>query len=166
MQLEEGKEKFIEAWGQLGSNWGVSKTKAKIHALLLISPKPLNEDHIMATLEISRGNSNTNLRALVDWGLAYKTCKDTCRKDYYIAEKDLWKVFRQIIIHRKRKELDPMIQVLEDIAQVENQCVESEEFCKLVKDLRVFSDRADSSLDTLIKAESNWFAATLFKMIR
>lgn len=166
MELEEGKQKFIESWGQLGSTWGISKTMAKVHALLLISHNPLNEDSIIDTLQISRGNSNTNLRALLDWGLVYKTCKDDCRKDYYTAEKDLWLVCQKIIQHRKRKELDPMIQVLEELSGVQNKCDSSEEFCKVVKDLKVFSHKADKSLSNLMNAESNWFTTAFIKMIR
>jgi DNA-binding transcriptional regulator GbsR (MarR family) len=166
MELEEGKQKFIESWGQLGSNWGISKTMAKVHALLLITHHPLNEDSIIDTLQISRGNSNTNLRALLDWGLVYKTCKDDCRKDYYTAEKDLWLVCQKIILHRKRKELDPMIHVLEELSGVQNNCEASEEFCKVVKDLKVFSNKADKSLSNLMNAESNWFTAAFLKMLR
>jgi DNA-binding transcriptional regulator GbsR (MarR family) len=166
MELEEGKQKFIESWGQLGSNWGISKTMAKVHALLLISHHPLNEDSIINALQISRGNSNTNLRALLDWGLIHKTCKDDCRKDYYTAEKDLWIVCQKIILHRKKKELDPMIQVLEELSDVQNNCEASDEFCKVVKDLKVFSTKADKSLSNLMNAESNWFTNAFIKMIR
>jgi len=166
MELEEGKQKFIESWGHLGSNWGISKTMAKVHALLLISHHPLNEDAIIDTLHISRGNSNTNLRALLEMGLVGKSCRDDCRKDYYTAEKDLWIVFQKIIQHRKQKELDPMIQVLEELSSVENKCQASEEFCKVVKDLKVFSGKADKSLSSLMNAESNWFTNAFIKMIR
>jgi DNA-binding transcriptional regulator GbsR (MarR family) len=34
MTLQEGKEKFIQSWGTLGSNWGINRTMAQIHALL------------------------------------------------------------------------------------------------------------------------------------
>ena len=166
MELEEGKQKFIDSWGQLGSNWGISKTMAKVHALLLISKHPLNEDSIIETLQISRGNSNTNLRALLEWGLVYKTCKDDCRKDYYTAEKDLWVVCQKIILHRKRKELDPMISVLEELSDVQSTCKESDEFCKVVKDLKVFSNKADKSLQSLMNAENNWFTSAFLKMLR
>ncbi|MCB0624548.1 MAG: transcriptional regulator, partial [Saprospiraceae bacterium] len=81
MDLREGKEKFIQSWGALGSSWGVNRTMAQIHALLLISPEALSADEIMEDLMVSRGNANMNLRALIDWGLVYKELKPGERKE-------------------------------------------------------------------------------------
>ena len=50
MTLEEGKEKFIQSWGALGSSWGINRTMAQIHALLYLSEKPLTADEIQETL--------------------------------------------------------------------------------------------------------------------
>ncbi|MEL6989545.1 MAG: transcriptional regulator, partial [Bacteroidota bacterium] len=128
--------------------------------------KPMNEDAIMHTLDISRGNSNTNLRSLLEWGLVYKSGKNDCRKDYYTAEKDMWKVFQKIILMRKRKELDPLLEVLSEISNVEAKCSDSDEFCNVVKDLTVFSNKADKSLSSLMNSENNWFASAFIKMMR
>jgi DNA-binding transcriptional regulator GbsR (MarR family) len=40
MELEQAKEKFVQTWGTLGSNWGINRTMAQVHALLLVSRKP------------------------------------------------------------------------------------------------------------------------------
>ena len=47
MELPEAKQKFIEAWGKLGSEWGVNRTMAQVHALLLVSAGGVNHrrDH-------------------------------------------------------------------------------------------------------------------------
>lgn len=68
MELVEAKKKFIETWGKLGSEWGINRTMAQVHALLLISPEALTTEDIMETLDISRGNANMNLRELIGWG--------------------------------------------------------------------------------------------------
>lgn len=166
MELLEGKEKFIQAWGALGSNWGVNRTMAQIHALLLLSPESLSAENIMEELKISRGNANMNIRALIDWRLVYKELKPGERKEYFVAEKDLWEVVKQIIIQRKKKELEPMIKVLDEISSVEGDDVATEEFVKMVREIKLFSSKADSTLDTLVKADSNWFVGTFLKMIR
>ena len=166
MNLTEGKEKFIQSWGTLGSNWGINRTMAQVHALLLISPQSLTAEEIMEQLKISRGNANMNLRALIDWGLVHKELKPGERKEFFLAEKDMWEVARQIIIHRKKKELEPMLKVLDDITSVENECPKSEEFCKVVRELKMFTCKADSTLDKLIKADSNWFMGTFLKMMQ
>ncbi len=166
MELLEGKEKFIQAWGALGSNWGVNRTMAQIHALLLLSPASLSAENIMEELKISRGNANMNIRALIDWRLVYKELKPGERKEYFVAEKDLWEVVKQIIIQRKKKELEPMIKVLDEISSVEGDDEAAEEFVKMVREIKLFSSKAGSTLDTLVKADSNWFVGTFLKMIR
>jgi DNA-binding transcriptional regulator GbsR (MarR family) len=166
MTFEEGKEKFIQSWGAFGSSWGVNRTMAQIHALLLIAPEALSAEEIMEELQISRGNANMNIRALIDWGLVYKELKAGERKEYFVAEKDMWEVVKNIIIQRKKKELEPMLRVLDELSSVEGQGEEAVEFSKIVKDIKLFSTKADSTLDSLTKADSNWFMSTFMKMIR
>jgi DNA-binding transcriptional regulator GbsR (MarR family) len=165
MHLTEGKSRFIESWGALGTNWGISRTMAQVHALLLVSCKPLYADEIMEALQISRGNANMSVRSLMDWGLIHKVLRPGDRKDYFEAEKDLVKVMKQIILQRKRKELDPMIRVLEDISCVECQCKDSEEFCRMVEELKRFSSKADTMLEHLLSSEKDWMYKVLFKVV-
>jgi DNA-binding transcriptional regulator GbsR (MarR family) len=166
MDWKEGKEKFIQAWGALGTEWGVNRTMAQVHALLMISPQSLSADEIMEDLQISRGNANMNIRALMDWGLVYKELRPGDRKEYFIGEKDMWKVVRQIIINRKKKELEPMLKVLDEISGVTEDCDEAVALAKAINDIKMFSSKADSTLDKLIKADSNWFVGTFMKMIK
>ena len=166
MDLEQGKERFIQSWGALGSSWGINRTMAQVHALLLISPEALTAEEIMAELKISRGNANMNIRALIDWGLVYKELKTGQRKEFFVAEKDMWQVVKQIIIHRKKKELEPMLKVLDEISSVEGTDPASEEFVQVIRDIKLFSNKADSTLDKLVKADSNWFIGTFLKIVK
>lgn len=166
MNLEEAKERFIQSWGALGTSWGINRTMAQIHALLLISPGPLCADDIMEGLKISRGNANMNIRALIDWGLVYKALRTGERKEFFIAEKDMWEVVKSIIIQRKKRELEPMLRVLDELSSVEGNDASSEEFARVIKDIKLFSNKADSTLDSLVKADSNWFVGTFMKMIK
>ncbi len=166
MELKEGKEKFIQSWGTLGSHWGINRTMAQIHALLLVANEPLSANNIMDELNISMGNTNMNIRALIDWGLVFKELKPGERKDFYVAEKDMWEVVKRIITQRKKKELEPMLRVLDSISKVEGNSEEAEEFKKVVRDIQLFSSKADSTLENLIKADSNWFIGTFMKMIK
>lgn len=166
MHLEEGRDKFIEAWGALGSSWGVTRTMAQIHALLLVSSDPMSSDDVMEQLKISRGNVNTNMRTLVEWGLAYKKLIPGERKEYFVAEKDMSKVVKSIVIARKKRELEPMLRLLDELTGVEGQTAEAEEFREVVKDLKLYSHKADSALDALVKMDSNWFFSTFLSMIK
>lgn len=166
MDIKEGKEKFIEAWGKMGGDWGINRAMAQVHALLLIAPEPMTADQIKEELKISTGNTSMNLRALMDWGLVFKQLKSGERKEYYYAEKDIWKVVTQIIINRKKRELEPMLKVLDEVVGVEENCPESESFCATVRDIRKLAYKANQTLDTLIKAESNWFTNTFLNLVR
>ncbi len=166
MELQEGKEKFIEAWGTLGSSWGVTRTMAQIHALLLVSDAPLSADDIMEQLQISRGNVNTNTRNLLEWRLAHKKLIPGERKEFFVGEKDMSKVVKNIIIARKKRELEPMLRLLDDLTGVEGESREAEEFRTVVKDLKLYSHKADSALAALVKVDSNWFFSTFLTMIK
>jgi len=165
MQLEEAKDNFIQEWGTLGSKWGINRTMAQVHALLLVSPESLSADDIMEELNISRGNANMNLRALIDWGLIRKARKPGERKEFFYAEKDLWKVSRQVMKERKRRELEPIRQVLEELKEVEAEKPEELEFKKMMTDLSEFANTADYALNKLIQSEQKWMFDTFIKFL-
>lgn len=166
MQLAEAKAKFIADWGRFGSNWGINRTMAQIHALLLISPEPLSAEDIMEELSISRGNANMNLRELIDWGLLQKVIIPGERKEFFSAEKDIWKVARQIVKERKKRELDQMIPALVELSQVEGDRKDKavKTFTDTIDSIRKFSEQADRTLDTMIKADEHWFLGSLVKL--
>ncbi|WAS91459.1 GbsR/MarR family transcriptional regulator [Nannocystis punicea] len=114
--LQTARERFIAQWGALGSAWGINRTMAQIHALLLLSPEPRSTDEVMEALAISRGNANTNLRELVTCGLCRKVVRPGERREYFEAEKDVWQLFCTILRERKRREIDPTRTVLRDCA--------------------------------------------------
>ncbi len=166
MRLEEGKEKFIESWGKMATEWGINRTMAQVHALLLITQEPMTADAVMEELQISRGNANMNLRALMDWGLVHKQLRAGERKEFFVAEKEMWTVVKQIIIHRKKKELEPMLRVLDELSGVTEDTSDAQAFRAVVRDIQVFSHKANQTLDTLIKADSNWFTNIFLRMVR
>lgn len=164
--FNEAKNHFISTWGELGINWGINRTMGHIHALLLISPEAISADEIMEELKISRGNANMNLRALLDWGLVYRRSKAGERKDFFTAEKELWNVFKKTLERRKTKELNPMLDMIKKISDVEANSPESKEFNRVVKDLDSISNAADKALDKIINSESNLLLNTFVKVMR
>ena len=166
MTTQEKKDKFVQSWGSIGSNWGINRTMAQIHALLLIASKPLSANQIKEELQISVGNANMNIRALIDWGLVHKELIPGQRKEFFVAEKDMWEVVKRIIIQRKKKELEPILRLIGDVGEIDPNDKDSEEFAKVLKELQLYSNKVDSTLDRLINADSNWFVGTFMKMIR
>jgi DNA-binding transcriptional regulator GbsR (MarR family) len=103
--LNAARDEFVAQWGAMGSSWGINRTMAQIHALLIITTPPLSTDDIMEELKISRGNAHMNLRELVGWGLVRSVIRKGERKEYFEAEKDVWKMFCIIVRERKRREI-------------------------------------------------------------
>lgn len=168
MKLTEAKQQFISSWGAFGTNWGINRTMAQIHALLLVSPDPLTQDDMMAELNISRGNVNMNIRELINWGLVERVLLPGERKEYFTAEKDIWKVVKQIVKERKKRELEPMLQLLDKLEAVEGDKKDKEvkAFLDTVSGIKKLGHQADRTLDTMIKAEENWFVNNLVKLFR
>ncbi len=105
-------QQFILLWGEMATHWGINRTMAQLHALLYAAERPLDTDEIMERLQISRGNANMNLRSLVDWSLVRKVHQLGSRKDFYVAEKDIWRITTTIIQERQRREIKPVEQAL------------------------------------------------------
>ncbi len=168
MKLAEAKKQFVETWGTLGTNWGINRTMAQIHALLMVSEEPLSTDDIMQALDISRGNANMNIRALIDWGLAERRTKLGERMEYFAGDKDIWRVAVKIIRERRKREIDPMRSSLRDLKMIDDRDAnkkEYDQFIKLLTDIEGFADSADKITDKMVLADRNWFYGTLMKMI-
>jgi len=168
MELAEGKQKFIEAWGKLGSEWGINRTMAQVHALLLISPVAMTTEEIMDALSISRGNANMTLRDLMGWGLIEKQHKAGERKEYFFAEKDTWAIARQVAQERKKRELDPVIKILNELTAVkgDEKDPEYKTFKTSVNSINKLAKNVNKTLDTMLKAEENWFWNSIFKIFK
>ncbi|MEZ6234310.1 MAG: ArsR family transcriptional regulator [Phycisphaerales bacterium] len=116
-RLRAIQDQFIASWGQMGGVWGISRTMAEVHALLYITAQPACTDDIMERLQISRGNASMSLRALVDWGVVARTHKRGDRKEYFVAEQDVWAMFRAIVRERMKREVDPLLANLYEIRE-------------------------------------------------
>ena len=115
-KLKKARDEFVAQWGALGTQWGINRTMAQIHALLMTMPDPLSTDEVMEELEISRGNAHTNLKELVAWGLIRVVVKKGERREFFEAEKDVWTIFTIVARERKRREIDPALEVLRSCA--------------------------------------------------
>jgi DNA-binding transcriptional regulator GbsR (MarR family) len=168
MTLDEAKQKFIHAWGGLGTKWGINKTMGQIHALLFIAPDPLSTEEIMDTLQISRGNVNMNVRELMDWGLVQKVYKNGERKDFYVAEKDVWKVAKQIVKERKKREIEPIIELLAELeaTKADGDAEDYKAFMNSVANLKHFTENVDKSVDKIMRADENWLFENLLNIIK
>jgi DNA-binding transcriptional regulator GbsR (MarR family) len=137
-------QQFVLYWGEMAPAWGINKTMAQIHALLYAEQDALDTDDIMQRLDVSRGNANMNLRSLVQWGLVHKVRKESSRKDYYTAEKDVWEVAAIIIRERRHRELGPVRENLQECLDIlgkdKNADPQTDEFRERIGDFIKFLD--------------------------
>jgi len=116
-KLKQARDEFVSQWGALGTQWGINRTMAQIHALLMTAPEAVTTDEVMEELQISRGNAHTNLKELVAWGLLRVVVKKGERREFFEAEKDVWKIFTIVARERKRREIDPALSILSKCAE-------------------------------------------------
>ncbi len=166
MQFKEAKNKFIQTWGALGSQWGINKTMAQIHALLMVSAEPISMEEIMQELNISRGNASMNLRALMDWGIVYKEFKQGERREFFTAEKDLDELATKIARERSKREIKPALKVLKEVSSIkESNSEEAKHFIDQTKKLHDFVTKADEMIDKVTAYKENWLAKMIVKMM-
>jgi len=113
-EVTAAQDQFILEWGRMSSSWGINRTMAQIHALLLVTGRPHSVDELIERLHISRGNASMNLRDLIDWGIIQRFRKPGDRKDIYVSNEDIWQVFARVVRERKRREIDPTTGALKD----------------------------------------------------
>jgi DNA-binding transcriptional regulator GbsR (MarR family) len=168
MKLIEAKQQFISSWGAFGTHWGINRTMAQIHALLLISPDPMTQDDIMEELNISRGNTNMNIRELINWGLVDRILLTGERKEYFSAEKDIWKVVKQIVKERKKRELEPMLELLDKLEEVDGDKRDKhvKTFVETISGIKKLGRQANKTLDVMVKADEHWFMGMMMKFFK
>jgi DNA-binding transcriptional regulator GbsR (MarR family) len=114
MTLSPVQQKFVLHWGEMGIRWGINRTVAQIHALLYISPEPLNAEDIADTLSVARSNVSTSLKELQGWRIVRLVHVMGDKRDHFESMKDVWEMFRSVLDERKRREIDPTVTLLEE----------------------------------------------------
>ena len=117
MELTDIARRFIVHWGEMGSNWGVNRSVAQIHALLYVHGQPLHAEDIADTLVLARSNVSNSLKELLNWRLIRVTHVLGDRRDYYETSGDVWELFRTIVRERKEREFDPTVALLRELSQ-------------------------------------------------
>src|SRR5687767_4725197 len=123
-------QKFILHWGEMGTRWGINRTVAQIHALLYISPKPLDAEEIADALSIARSNVSNSLKELQGWGIIRVVHLMGDRRDHFESVKDVWEMFQTIMDERKKRECDPSLALLRECVAAAEESGRSEAYTK------------------------------------
>lgn len=119
IKLTAAQQRFVLHWGEMGTRWGINRTVAQIHALLYLSPEPLDAEAIAETLNVARSNVSTSLKELQSWGLIRVVHVVHDKRDHFESLKDVWEMFRIIVDNRKRREIDPTRAMLQEVLRDE-----------------------------------------------
>ena len=163
MELSPVMQRFVLHWGEMGTRWGVNRSVAQVHALLYLADRPLDAEEIAETLAIARSNVSNSLRELQAWELIRRSHAMGDRRDHFEAKSDTWEILTTIVEGRKRREIDPTIEVL-------RQCVADAEDDRATP--AAARERLDAMLD-FVTALSDWYdqirrlpPTTLLKLMR
>lgn len=116
MNVDPVIQKLILHWGEMGAQWGISRTVSEIHALLYFSPKPLAADEITEAIGVARSHVSNSLRELQTWGVVRLVHIQGDRREHYESIKDVWQMFEILLDERKRREMDPTLKALREAA--------------------------------------------------
>ncbi|HMP83157.1 MAG TPA: GbsR/MarR family transcriptional regulator [Verrucomicrobiota bacterium] len=138
-KLSPVQQKFILHWGEMGTRWGINRTVAQIHALLFMSPKPLNAEEIVEALGVARSNVSTSLKELQGWGIVKLVHVMGDKRDHFESMKDVWEMFRVVLDERKKREIDPTMRMLSECIAEAEKDEETDEYTEQrLRDLNEF----------------------------
>jgi DNA-binding transcriptional regulator GbsR (MarR family) len=164
--LTAARDEFIAQWGAMGGAWGINRTMAQVHALLMTSDRPLTTDEVMADLRISRGNAHMNLRELVGWGLVRSVIRKGERKELFESEKDVWRMFCIVARERQRREVEPALRALQ-ACEAQTRGLRGEKaaaFNRQIKALSDFLSQAQSIMERVSKSEQSTIMPLILRL--
>lgn len=147
--------------GRLLSFWGFKKNMGRVWAILFLSNRPLTAKELRGALQVSSGNMSMTLADLTRWGVARKVWIHGDRKDYYVAEGNIWKMISRVLRERERNEIIEAITAFEKalVYLSEREKSEDRELDRLktqhhrIQQLLDFAGSARKVIDALISAE-------------
>ena len=128
--LSPVQQKFVLHWGEMGTRWGINRTVAQIHALLFISPKPLDAEDILQALGVARSNVSNSLKELQGWGIVKRVHVMGDSRDHFESMKDVWEMFRLVLDERKKREIDPTERLLRECIAEAGKDKETDEYTR------------------------------------
>lgn len=156
-------QKFILHWGEMGTRWGINRTVAQIHALLYMSPKPLHAEDIAETLVVARSNVSNSLKELQGWGIVKMVHVLGDKRDHFESMKDVWEMFRVVLDERKKREIDPTLEMLRTCVTEAEKDKETDEYTE--QKLRELADFFEVTTAWYVQVR-RWPTAAVVKFVK
>ncbi|MBT0960388.1 GbsR/MarR family transcriptional regulator [Denitromonas iodatirespirans] len=162
MELKPVAQRFVLHWGEMGSRWGVNRSVAQIHALLYLVGRPMHAEEIQETLGIARSNVSNSLKELQSWELVRLCHVLGDRRDHFDTSADVWELFRTIVLGRKRREIDPTLEVLRDCLASPDLALEDAAARKRIEDTLVLMQTLTGWSEEMLRLKPD----TLMKIMK
>jgi DNA-binding transcriptional regulator GbsR (MarR family) len=131
--------------------------------LLFIADRPLPAEEIAETLVIARSNASTSLRELQGWGIVKLVHVMGDKRDHFESMHDVWEMFRRVLDERKRREIDPTLQVLREcIAEAGKEKASNPATVERLKELAEFFETTTGWYEQI----RQWPTTALAKFVR
>jgi DNA-binding transcriptional regulator GbsR (MarR family) len=163
IELTDIQKRFLLHWGEMGTKWGINRTVAQVHALLYLSPCPLDAEEITDTLAVARSNVSGSLRELQGWGIVKMVHVMNDRRDHFESMKDPWEMFRMVLDERKKREIDPTLAMLrEALDEMKSKGIKDNYTQERLEALRDFFEATTGWYNTI----RQWPTATLIRFLK
>ena len=155
-------ESTVAGLGRLARFFGFNDVMGRLYGTLLLSPGAMSLDDLADTLRISKGSVSMNMRSLERWGMAKEHWVRGERKKYYKAESDMWKVIRNVLNGRERREVSLALQVLAESVEKlqsaetplpDNEAELRDYYLERIADLQAFFSFAQVALESVLGSE-------------
>lgn len=100
--------------GRLIEFWGFKRNMGRVWSVLYLSPEPLSAEDLRHALQLSSGAVSMTLSELSRWGVVRRVWIQGERKDYYVAEVQLWKMISRVFNEREKSEIVLAIEAFEE----------------------------------------------------
>ena len=89
------------------------------------------------------------------------------RKEYFVAEKDIWFLFKQITKERRKREIEPVIGFLEELKNIDDKdSDEAREFIRLMEDFSSVTGKINNIMDLAIKSDDHWLVGKITNLLK
>ena len=100
--------------GRLIEFWGFKRNLGRIWAVLYLSPEALSAEDLRHSLSLSSGAVSMSLNELLRWGVVRRVWVQGERRDFYVAEVQLWKMISRVFSEREKTEIAAAIEAFEE----------------------------------------------------
>jgi len=111
--LSPGEIAVSDVIGRLIEFWGFKRNMGRVWSVLYLSPDPLSAEDLRHLLRLSSGAVSMTLSELSRWGVVRKVWVQGERKDFFVAEVQLWKMISRVFNEREKVEIVSAVEAFE-----------------------------------------------------